>query len=440
MSSKISIETNWLPPFQGDEEVRRTSAEIRIAFGADVATRFEDEWSQSVQERARVSAYPLALWFASSWWRLRWEPIPTRLRLQQDRSFTDTHWRMSHELAAAGHGFIWPQLTFVSDGEAITVSCRQSNPLSGEPVRYLSEFVTTVSAREFELAVSAFVNLVCGRLNHLKTELHDLWLEVLNERADPEQAGARKIEARLGYDPDEASPSLIERFVKLGVQAGQDAADEIAPTCAGVDPDGSLQNILTLASEPGIPGKVTVSAFTEKVNGSLPPWQRAKDLARSSRKTLGLNGKPLNDKFLGDLLEIPADALNSKPSTKADIGLAVRTQGDQNFKFLFRRRHRLSRRFEAARFVCDCVSSRSGDRWLPVTDAGTARQKMQRAFAAEFLCPIDALREFLNDEFNPDGFEEASDHFGISERAIESHLANNHLIPRSLSDDPYDHW
>ena len=61
---------------------------------------------------------------------------------------------------------------------------------------------------------------------------------------------------------------------------------------------------------------------------------------------------------------------------------------------------------------------------------------MQRAFAAEFLCPIDELRSFLNGEFFTESFEEASEYFGISERAIVSHLANNHLIPRSLVDSP----
>jgi hypothetical protein len=438
MSSKISIETDWLPPFQGEEEVRNTSAEIRISFGADVATRFVDEWSRSVQERARVAAYPLALWFASCWWRLRWEPLPAKLPLQQDRFFAAASWRMSHELPAAGHGFIWPQLTFASDGESIAVSCRQSNPLTREPVRYLSQFATAVSAREFEIAVDDFVNLVCGRLDPLRTELHNLWQEVLRERADPAEAGARKIEARLGYDPDEAPPPLIDQFGELAEKAGPDAANEIAPICAGADPAESLKHILNLASGTGIQGKVKISALTDSLSGNLPPWQRAKALAGFARKTLGMNGEPLDDESLCDLLEIPAEVLNYRPDTKADIGLAVRTKGEDKLKFLFHRRNRLGRRFEAARFFCDCVLSPGGDGWLPVTDARTVRQKVQRAFAAEFLCPIDALREFLNDEFDPEAFEEASDYFGISERAITSHLANNHLVPRSLVDEPND--
>jgi len=78
------------------------------------------------------------------------------------------------------------------------------------------------------------------------------------------------------------------------------------------------------------------------------------------------------------------------------------------------------------------VRALRSDRWLPVTDAATARQKLQRAFAAEFLCPIESLKNYLGAEFLPEAFEEAAEHFGISERAITSHLANNHLIPRGF--------
>lgn len=55
----MQIELDWLPPFQCSAEVGRTSAAIQMRFGAETATRFEDEFSQSIQHAARVSAYPL---------------------------------------------------------------------------------------------------------------------------------------------------------------------------------------------------------------------------------------------------------------------------------------------------------------------------------------------------------------------------------------------
>ncbi len=432
----LSIELKWLPPFQGAPEIGRTSATVQIHFGTENATRSWDVWSESVQDGARVSAYPLAMWLASSWWRVRWEPLPSRIRLNHEQAPADTNWRMSHELPAAGYGFIWPQLLFASDGESIQVICRQSPALSQEPVHYLSEFDVAVPARDFEIGIDGFIDLVLRRLDSLgETELHRLWREVLAERADRDQSASRKIEARLGYDADEAPPSLLERLLKLATEVGAAAAGEIAPVCAGTNPTDALQKVMRLASQPGIQGRVSIPDQASVVpKGTVPPWQRASQLATSVRSSLGLGVGPLDDKTVAELLQISPDDLNEKPSAPAPMGLAVRSGSDRDLKLLFHKRNRPARRFEAARFIADYLSAEGRDRWLPITDAATARQKLQRAFAAEFLCPIDSLRKYLGNEFLPEAFEDAAEHFGISEIAIKSHLANHHLIPRTLVD------
>ena len=147
-----------------------------------------------------------------------------------------------------------------------------------------------------------------------------------------------------------------------------------------------------------------------------------------------MGSEPLGDKDLAEFLQISPDYLNEKPSVRAPLGLAVRSGNSRDLTLLFHKRNRPGRRFEAARFIADYLTAEGSDRWLPVTDAATARQKLQRAFAAEFLCPIDALRAYLGEEFPPEAFEDAAEHFGISEIAIKSHLANHDLIPRALAD------
>lgn len=434
MTSGMSIELNWLPPFRGTEEVARTSAAIQIRFGGENATRFEDVWSQSVQESAWVSAYPLALWLASSWWRIRWETLPPRIRLETEQIPANCDWRLSHEVPAAGYGFVWPQLAFVSDGESIRVTCRRSPDLSDEPVHYLSEFEATVAAQEFERAIDNFMDLVLRRLDALgQTGLHMVWRDVVAERADRDQSNARKIEARLGFDPDAAPPDIVETLLNLANEAGADAVNEIAPVCGGSDPSSALQEVLGMASFPGVPGRLAIPT-QHSSNGGAPPWKRAAQLATSIRETLRLGAEPIDDRTLSELLQISPDDLNAKPSARAPIGLAVRSADCRALKLLFHKRNRAARRFEAARFIADYLSAGAGERWLPVTDAATARQKLQRAFAAEFLCPIESLRSYLGDEFLPEAFEDAAEHFGISEMAIKTHLANHHLIPRTLVD------
>src|SRR5207302_694521 len=137
-----------------------------------------------------------------------------------------------------------------------------------------------------------------------------LWSEVLAERADREQSAARKIEARLGYDADEAPPYLLERLLDLVTEVGADATDEIAPVCAGSNPIDALQKVISLASRPGIHGGVSIPAHASVPNGTLPPWQRARQLATSVRRSLSLGVEPLDDKTLSELLRISPDDLN----------------------------------------------------------------------------------------------------------------------------------
>ena len=225
--NEFQIDVTWLPPIHGPAEIGQTSAALQIMVGGKNATRVEDEWSKSVQSNVRVSAYPLALWIASSWWRLRWEPLPFRTEV------ADVSWRLAHEMPAAGFGFLWPLLRFDSDGSSIGVDCR-SNSTSQEPVRYLTSFHEIIPAATFENTLEDFVALVIARLSMLDvtgTALQQLWSELREERSDPGLTWVRKMEALLGYDPDEAPEQILTRLERLSAISGVAAGDEIAPVC-----------------------------------------------------------------------------------------------------------------------------------------------------------------------------------------------------------------
>jgi hypothetical protein len=69
------------------------------------------------------------------------------------------------------------------------------------------------------------------------------------------------------------------------------------------------------------------------------------------------------------------------------------------------------------------------DQWLSATDSRTSRQKVQRAFAAQLLCPIEHLDEFLSGDYTQERIEDAAEHFGISPLAISSQLASGKRRP-----------
>lgn len=393
-------------------------------------TRVEDAWSQSVQQAVRLSVYPLALWIASSWWRLRWEPPPYK-------SLPDVSWRMAHEMAAAGYGFLWPRLTFESDGERVEAICRPSNPLSAEPVRYLSDFREAIDASSFERTIDEFMSLVLARLDAVGVsgmDLRQLWGEVLEERGDRQITIQRKIEAQLGFEPDEAPEILLQKLIELSEGAGAGAVAEIAPACAGPQPNRTLQEILDFSESPGTNGQLVVpkDLFADsnaRQNRSTAPGDRGWLLAKEARAAWGFGSHPLSDEMITDLLNVSVDTLRSNSSARRPLGLAIRSQDTNDLRLLFHKRNRLGLRFEAARFIADHILNPVRERWLPATDTGTARQKVQRAFAAEFLSPIHALKDFLGDDFSPGRIEEAGDYFGVSELAVKSHLANHGLIP-----------
>ncbi|MBV5327846.1 MAG: hypothetical protein JZU65_09435 [Chlorobium sp.] len=82
------------------------------------------------------------------------------------------------------------------------------------------------------------------------------------------------------------------------------------------------------------------------------------------------------------------------------------------------------------RLVGDRLYSPDTDKFLPVTTVNTARQKFQRAFAQEFLCPSNALKDFIGEDFGEEKLDEAAHYFNVSTRVIETTLVNKGFIDR----------
>jgi hypothetical protein len=96
-----------------------------------------------------------------------------------------------------------------------------------------------------------------------------------------------------------------------------------------------------------------------------------------------------------------------------------------------RSRYREGRRFELCRLVADAAEFGEDERLLPATVAKTSRQKFQRAFAQEFLCPVEALIEALGTSHpEEDEIEAAARHFEVSPLLVRTMLVNNKVLPR----------
>ena len=93
------------------------------------------------------------------------------------------------------------------------------------PIHYLGDFDVYVSGDAFEKAIDGFIEVVINRLGELGDPpanlsadakgLIDLWVEICEERNDPEQTSWRKMEAMLGCDSDEAPEEWLETLLGL---------------------------------------------------------------------------------------------------------------------------------------------------------------------------------------------------------------------------------
>lgn len=433
MNESLKIECEWWGSANGGQDISQVCrGAIGISVGDEWLTRLEDSWGNTVRNRLNASAHTLAAWFAGNWWRLRWEP-------ETPSSRTDVDWRLSHSMASAGDGFCWPSILFASDGESIAIASRATRGRALGPVRYLNEVSTQITAREFERSVDTFVSLVLSRLHSEGfggSELAELWAEVMKERSDPGLSRRRRLEAICGFDAGEGPDSLIEMLVTDQADLGEKALEEVAAEGRHSTAE-VLTEILKLAAGKAVPGIAGVRgsmpklAVNQKFEQGERPWQRATKLARLARQDWGLGYGPIPNSRLADLLGASPAMFEAGTKGTAPMPLVLRDADRDKVDIYLNRAHPTSRRFAASRLIGDSLLDSTGGRLIPATNAKTARQQFQRAFAQEFLCPFDALKNRVPatgpDE---DDIAEAAAYFDVSTRVIETTLVNKGELDR----------
>jgi len=433
MPERFALSCKWLNR-KGDTPFDRAfAASINISVDGRSLTRLFSELDNEVRNDMRGCAWQLAQWFAANWWRLRWEAHAT----QTQRNNVD--WGMSHCVASAGGGFIWPDIVFDSDGESIGISLSpDKNPPPYQPVQYLNEENTYVPAEEFERSVDNYLSAVIAR-GTLKKDAHDgslkaLWDEVLNERRDPDASRYRKWEAIAGYGPDEAPKALMAWILKASQRYGQSASEEVAAQARheSVEAFEALQKV---SKRSGVIVSMPVLTDDGTVRGCAGelPWQKAEQLARSARREWGLGSAPVSEKQLAGLVGASGDEFFGSRVAKVSMPFLLRDGRKEEARLFLPRKPATSRRFAVSRLIGDNLYADGQDRLLPATNAQTIRQKFQRAFAQAFLCPFDALQDKLGTDVpDDDDIADAADYFKVSPLLVRTVLVNKGMLGRGM--------
>ena len=377
-----------------------------------------------------VSGYHLAEWFAIHWWRLRWEPGS---RYMNNSTYT---WDLSHRMSDIGGGYLWPNIMFDCDGHLFEVVSSKTIDDSA-PIEYLGSDTTHVPARVWEDAVDRFVTDVLSLLGTAQvhdTELHAIWHELGEERSDAALTAFRRTEALLGFDVDEGSEAHIEAVLGDAEELGTEAVNELA-TGAGEERTSAsdirnLSETAGFAANPEDGVSFSPSDLPDVLQwGRVAAWRIGKQLARFVRRQAGLPDGPVNNQVLAGLAGTSHCAVENC-ETSGPITWVFAPGGTRG-RIVLRSSWLSGRRFDMARVVGDRVFSMvncvSTEPLSPATSSYSYRQKAQRSFAAELLCPWHAIEDDFEAGFDDADIERVAAQFQVSERVVENVLDNNRM-------------
>ena len=310
----------------------------------------------------------LAFWILDNWWKIFHEPeLPGGVTAE---------WLLAHEMSAIGGGYAWPAARFWGERRQVGIRVQPLCSDSSGPVRFKADCSCSIPSVDVERAFDAFLDRVCELALDDRDTLRDLHLQVKREREDPEVAAWRAIEAKLGFDVDEAPVELMRRLNGLIAELGLDAVSEACMSKQGHDVSLALEEGLSAVenSRTRVDLSAAVSATPSQVDADLScapspsvrtaPWAVAERAATRMRE-------------LGDAIWSEHDSL----------GL--------------------------------------------ISPAESVRQKFQRAFAQSFLCPFRDLLDYIGtDSPTSDDVTAAAHRFRVSERMVRSMLVNKKVIDR----------
>ena len=424
----FDIDLNWPQPVEGpDADV----AEVRIAVRQNVMSRLFDADENRTREYFRTSAVSLAFWFADNWWRLRHEPIG-------DPRFLASDWRLHHEMSSGTSASIWPSLMIYGVGSRVIVSPLLASRNAAGTIRYLADTPQALASRDYEDGVDRLFRSVLDHCAlHVDAEaLTTLIGQLERERRDDELAGWRRLEACLGYNPDQAPDAVVEAMVALEEEVGEAAIDEAAIGHPGPRAAEALSAMLEAARASEVVADLSAvhDAFGADTLPDLAPWQAAEEAALHLRDVLNIGETVLGADF-SDMLRTRWDDLKTATATARDLPYGGAAEERHGQRLALQMKYAVDRRFELGRFIGDEVWRRG--RGLGIVSRGRSdRQKFQRAFAQTLLCPMFALRRTVDlDQPTPEQIDAAARRFGVRSSVIATILVNRGYLPRETIAD-----
>ena len=426
---EFSIDASWPEPVA---EGARDLADLYVRTGDETLTTCTTP--DGVRGFVRVSAVSVALWLVDNWWRLRWEAFPAN---------PSPAWRTRHELSSGIAGVTLPPVMIYGIGTQVMVAPNSFAAQQGGPLRFLPIPIQLLDGETFERGVAGFVSNVietCAAATD-GAKLARLYGQLCEEKASEAFSAWRRLEARLGFDPDKAPEEMMATLAQMQEQYGEQAIEEAASAAPGPHALDALETALDLVKnaslEVDLGNACGAAALRIPLDLARPTWFHAEEAALKLRQHLALGDRSFRWNHLEQVLGAKwATVMEAPHHSQAVLKYAAHSEaGNGRRKVALDTQDSRDRRFEMSRILGDAIWS--GDEALGfLSRAKTDRQRFQRAFAQALLSPPAVVQDMF-DDLRAEGDDVAigtiADHFGVKPQVIRAILVSKKvLLPNSL--------
>jgi hypothetical protein len=385
-----------------------------------------------VADHVTVALYGLVDGLAHDWWSIFGA---------RDREISLARYRT---------GYLLPDIRIRFDGAVFEIAAHQC-AYTDPDLRFWSGTTELLSRAEGEAWLSSFVQEVLTRLEGQgvrDTSAALRWRRIQSSSASGERSFCEAA-GSLGLDPYQIADDVAEFIEKAEAVFERESLIEFVSGSREVDYSRLIAWVARMAHTKGLSYRLAkLRPIVDKVARDVPfrpgepAWSAGYRRARAMRKELGLRQHYRFASFR-DLASLfgAAKNYNLAPAVDGisalrreafhDIHVHIRNHGD----FLGAAATHL---FALARAIGDATCFPE-PQTSPINRLRHAyRQAAGRAFAAEFLAPIDEIQSMQEDEH--DEYSIANE-FGVSTMVIEHQMANRERIEQAcavLIDNPTD--
>lgn len=408
---------------------RSTLCDLQIFLGNGNACAWEDLDTGESFHHLTLPAVHLAEGISSDWWSI----FGSRDRPQSIRRHRT--------------GYALPDLRFNFDGVTVEVTAKKftyQNPR----LTFTQDPTEAISRQDAEQELSELVWKVIQRLEEFgiqDAEVSACWSRVLQSMGDPEEAAFCEAAGALGVDPysiEETDASFIEAAGELF--SGEELIEFLADFRAGRETNTSREMVLEgiRRAEAELPETSRLPYLYDAANQVGHASQRRRDervwaasyrAARALREAMGIGAEVKHQTPATVAAKLGSSDFRNVEYLPG-VDAVVSCVDKDAHVYLGKPGGRASENFAFARAVGSAICFPETRLSVVNKLQGAERQAAGRAFAAEFLAPIESVTDMRGDGLE---INDISREFNVSPTVIELQIENRNRIRSACSVDSF---